>query len=267
MSRGKAVLAVVCLLAVLLAGCNKDPKPRQVEVAPGHVIEVEEPPKPTHGIVAGTVANDALYTLQGAFVRLVGLDLNATTDSNGRFAIVNVPAGIYIVEGSKKDHKTVQTTVDVQPDKTAKAILLLERVPPTDPYHITWSRESFVQVSAGVTTGRNVTLDIQLDPSQPRTLVLESVWEGAVFVPVADRFLSYRLATLDGREVAAGTSPNPVVLHMDAGILPPGQPNLRFSAEPSPSEAVVYQGHGQTFGTVFYNEPAPSDWSLLAGST
>lgn len=264
--RRAAILAVLCVLGIALAGCGGKPKPREVEVAPGFVVEVEEPIKPTLGIVAGVVANDALYTLEGVFVRLVGLDLNATSDASGRFVLVNVPAGIYILEGSKKDHKTVQTTVDVQPDKTARAVLLLERLPPTDPFHITWSHEAYVEVSAVTTWGRNTTLDLQLDPSQPRTLVLESLWEGAVLVPTSDRFLTYRLATLDGRELMRGTSTNPVVLHVDAGILPPGQPNLRFTAEPTPTEAVAYQARGQTFATVFYNEPAPGDWSLLAGS-
>lgn len=259
--------AAAVVLCLLVAGCGGGSKPREVEVAPGHVVEVEEPVKPTHGIVAGVVANDALYPIEGVTVRIVGLELNTTTDSIGRFAIVNVPAGIYIVEGSKKDHKSVQATVDVQPDRTAKAVLLLERIPPTDPYHITWSRDSFIQASAGVTTGRNTTLDLQLDPSRPRTLVLESSWEGAVLVPVSDRFLAYRLVTLDGREVVRDTSANPLAVHVDAGILPPGQPNLRFTAEPSSSEAATYQGRGQTFATVFYNEPAPADWSILAGDS
>ncbi|MEK6974858.1 MAG: carboxypeptidase-like regulatory domain-containing protein [Candidatus Thermoplasmatota archaeon] len=268
MTPGTRWLAVAVLVALLLAGCGDRSRQRTIEVSPGQVIEVEEPIKPSNGIVAGLVGNDALYPLAGVFVRIVGLDLNGTSDDSGRFAIVNVPPGIYIVEGSKKDHKSVQATVDVQPGQVAKAILLLERVPPTDPYHITWGMDAYLgMAAAGVTSSSNMTLEFSLDPSAPVTLVLESTWTGAVLVPLTDRFLAYRLASLNDHEVVRDTSANPFWLHVDAGILPPGQVNFRFTIGPDELQTLAYDAQGQTFVTVFYNEAAPPEWSLLAGST
>jgi hypothetical protein len=259
-----ALACAMLLLALALAGCGDRSSAERIEVAPGQVITVEEPVKPTHGIVAGLVANDALYVLGGVDVRIVGLELNATTDDTGRFAIVNVPAGLYIVQASKKDHKTMQATVDVQPGGVAKAILLLERVPPTDPYHVTWQHEAHVGAAAGgVSHSRNATLSFSLDPSRPVTLVLESVWTGAVLVPTTDRPIAYRLRSLDGRDLVVDAAPNPVSLHVDAGILPPGQENFRFEAYPDPLEGITFEARGQTFATIFYNEAAPSGWTLL----
>ena len=52
-------------------------------------------------------------------------------------------------------------------------------------------------------------------------------------------------------------------LHIDAGILPPGQENFRFTAHPDPADSVTFEARGQTFVTIFYNAAAPPDWTLL----
>src|SRR5687767_8352258 len=182
-SRPPAALLALAAMALALAGCSGGSGgPVEIEVSPGQVVTVSEAPKPTHGIVSGIVGDDALYPLPNATVWVLGLNLSAQTDENGRFAIVGVPAGIYILEGSKKDHATVQTTADVQPGQTARAVLLLQRLPPTDPYHVTFHQETFVEASTvGLTwSGGNTTLAFTLDPSQAITLVVESVWEGVI---------------------------------------------------------------------------------------
>jgi len=255
---------------MLLAGCSEAAgEPVQVEVAPGQVVTVSEAPKPTHGIVSGIVGDDALYPLPNATIWVVGLDLSATTDGNGRFALVNVPAGIYILEGSKKDHATVQTTVDVQPGETARAVLLLARVPSTDPYHVTFRQEAFAELrTAGFSfNGENMTMPFTLDPSRALTLVLESTWEGIIQSTETEP-LSYEVQEVGLRTIVAGRAANPFTLHVDARILPPGHDRFLFSVEPDALEpTVMAQAHGDLLATLFYNEPAPPGWSVLAGDS
>src|SRR5688500_7044655 len=207
----RASLLAAALSCIALAGCSGDPGPVEVEVT-GQVVTVSEAPKPTHGIVSGIVGDDALYPLANATVWVLGLGLSAQTDANGRFAVVNVPAGIYILEGSKKDHATVQTTADVQPGETARAVLLLARLPSTDPYHVTFRQEAFVEFdAAGLAWSSNTTLSFSRDPSRAVTLVVESAWDG-VIQTAEEQPLAYEVQEVGLRSIAAGRATNPFSL-------------------------------------------------------
>jgi hypothetical protein len=259
--------AVAC--AAVLAGCSggADEGPVEVEVAPGQVVTVSEAPKPTHGIVTGIVGDDALYPLPGATVWILSANLSATTDANGRFAIVNVPVGIYILEGEKKDHSTVQTTVEVAPGETARAVLLLARLPPTDPYHSTFHREAFVEFTAGgfVLSGNSTPLDFERDPSRAVTLVIESAWDGIIQSTESEP-LKYEIQELGLRSIVGGRAANPFSMHLDARILPPDHSQYMFSVQPETLETTVMaESHGDLFVTIFYNEAAPAGWSVLNG--
>jgi hypothetical protein len=267
-TRGAGLAFLLC--AVALAGCSGDTgEPVELEVAPGQVITVTEAPKPTHGIVSGIVGDDALYPLPGATVWVLGLNLSATTDSNGRFAIVNVPAGVYILEGSKKDHATVQTTADVLPGESARAVLLLQRIPSTDPYHTTYHQEAFMEFAgAGVSfSGTNTTLNFMLDESRAVTLVLESRWDGTVASAAPEPF-EFEVQEVGRRTILEGRMGNPFSVHVDARILPPEHDRFLFAVWPrAPEPTVMVEARGDLFATIFYNEAAPAGWSILAGDS
>lgn len=266
----RPAIVATLLVAAALAGCSDGGnEPVAVEVAPGQTITVSEAPKPTHGIVSGIVGDDALYPLPNATVWVLSLNLSAQTDSNGRFAIVNVPAGVYILEGSKKDHSTVQTTVDVIPGETARAVLLLGRLPSTDPYHITFQQEAFVEFDAGgfITSRNNATLSFSRDPSRAVTVVVESTWEG-IIQSTEEAPLSYYVQEVGLRTIVAGRAANPFSFHLDARILPPDHDQFLFTVEPGFMEpTVMAEARGNLFVTMFYNEAAPPGWSILNGDT
>lgn len=265
-----SLASLVCLLA--LAGCAED-GPTEIEVAPGQLVTVSEAPQPGNGIVSGIVGDDALYPLEGVDVYIVGLDRLAKTDSGGRFALVDVPPGIYLLEGSKKDHATTQTTVDVRSDEIAKAVLLLARLPPTDPFHTTVKGEGRVGMLPGENItitigGASVHMDFEVGDSRALTLVLESIWEGVLLDSGNQPPLRFEVTRLGMSDpVLAQEAPNPFAVHVDARILPPGDSLFRFDVAAGFPDPVVLDASVQSFVTVFYNEPAPPGWSILAGSS
>jgi hypothetical protein len=264
-----AGLALV-LVAVGLAGCSQAEAPKEVEIAPGETVTVSEAPRPSLGTVSGIVGDDALYPLAGVEISILGLNMTTTTRSGGQFVLVNVPAGLYILEGELKDHATAQTTVDVQPDKVARAVLLLARLPATDPYHTTFKQDAFVDLSVGtlfVGSYENVTMEFTLDPSKAVTLVAESKWDGTIET-LDGKPLSYDLQGTDLRSIMADSAANPFSLRIDARVLPPRQDQFTFTAGPRDlGPQVMLESTGTLFMTIFYNEAAPDGWSMLAGGT
>jgi len=261
-----AALALLTLL--LLAGCSAAPAQPVVEVAPGQTVSVSEPPKPTLGTVSGIVGDDALHPLPGVAVTVLSLNVTATTGSGGQFAIVNVPEGVWIVEGSLKDHQAVQTTVEVEAGKVAKAVLLLPRLPPTDPYRTTFKADGYVTSDLnGLLFGHaNATVSFQLDHARAATIVAEARVDG--LTSLDPQPLDYSLQPpADPRPVLEGPAANPLLLRIDPRVLPPGRADWDFQVvlkDLAPTVAV--QAHQVTVVTVFYNQPAPDGWSMLAGS-
>jgi len=262
--------AAILVVAALLAGCTQSEAPKQVEVAPGQVVTVTEAPKPSLGTVSGIVGDDALYPLAGVQITILGLNLSTTSRSGGGFVIVNVPPGLYVLEGEIKDHATAQTTVDVQPGKVAKGVLLLARLPATDPYHTTFKQDAVIEAYAAglsVYTDNNATLPFTLDRSKPVTLVAESTWQGTI-EEASGNPLAYDLKNVDLKSIVSDTAPNPFTLRIDARILPPGRDQFSFTVTPRDfTPEVMLEAKGTIYVTVFYNQAAPDGWSLLSGST
>lgn len=258
------------LLAALLAGCSQAEAPKEVEIAPGQTVSVSEAPRPSLGTVSGIVGDDALYPLAGVQVSILGLNMTTTSRQGGQFVLVNVPAGLYILEGSLKDHATAQTTVDVQPDKVARAVLLLARLPATDPYHTTFKQDAHIDASVGtffVGDFQNTTMDFTLDQSKAVTLVAESTWDGTI--ESADgKPLAYDLQGADLHSILADSAANPFTVRIDGRVLPPGHDRFSFTAGPRDlGPQLMLESKGTIFMTVFYNEAAPDGWSMLTGGS
>ncbi len=84
----------------------------------------------TTGRLAGQVLDARKQPLAGVNVALLGVPLGALTDEQGRFTIVNIPAGTYSVRAALVGYRGITTTsVLVSADETTRLDLTLEEAP------------------------------------------------------------------------------------------------------------------------------------------
>src|SRR5688500_6733156 len=105
--------AALLLLSALLAGCGAAPAaPAEVviESKPAEEILSDDPAQPveavftpapkTRGHIAGVVVDQAIRPIEGARVRLPGLDLERVTDRDGSFGFVDLHPGPYFIQAN-----------------------------------------------------------------------------------------------------------------------------------------------------------------------
>src|SRR5688500_17265416 len=105
--RGTALLLALPLLAAVLAGCSGSPSsPGEigVESQPPEAVRSNEtmaalftPSPKTRGHLAGVVVDEAIRPIEGAQVRLPGLDLERKSDRDGSFGFVDLHPGPYFL--------------------------------------------------------------------------------------------------------------------------------------------------------------------------
>src|SRR5262245_40599553 len=84
----------------------------------------------TTGRIAGRVLDAKKQPLAGVTVALLGVPLDAITDENGQFTILNIPAGTYSVRTGLLGYRAITTTnVLVSADETTRLDLQLEEAP------------------------------------------------------------------------------------------------------------------------------------------
>jgi outer membrane receptor protein involved in Fe transport len=80
----------------------------------------------TTGKISGTIRDAKKQPLVGANVAVIGAPLGAASDENGRYVIVNVPAGSYSIKASMLGYRaTTVTQVAVSADLTTKIDVVL----------------------------------------------------------------------------------------------------------------------------------------------
>lgn len=86
-------------------------------------------PPPSPATFSGRVVVDSAATsIQGAFVELVGTVLRGVTDSSGAFAIIEVPAGTYVVRVRAAGFLEEFFEVEVVDGEDLEGIIALKRV-------------------------------------------------------------------------------------------------------------------------------------------
>ena len=116
---------VMALVATLVAcGCGA----RQPAAVPGPVPAAPAPavsPARSAVTVKGVVYDSTTgKPLEGAQVVLLGTESNAFTDSQGRFALRDVPQGDYVLRARRVGYAELQVLVSAQSRETTVAVLL-----------------------------------------------------------------------------------------------------------------------------------------------
>jgi len=78
------------------------------------------------GVIIGTVADTALRPIAGADVNFAGSAVRATTDSLGRFRVVNVPAGKFILLVRNIGFRPAANEVEISDDDTLRLAFEME---------------------------------------------------------------------------------------------------------------------------------------------
>jgi hypothetical protein len=198
----KAAPAVLLLACLVLAGCAVRTD------SGGGTFEPQVQVTDSTGGIRGVVVDQAIRPLAGATVTATapGTTRNATSDTNGGFAIAGLRPGLYLVKVSKPLYDTQQQSVDVQAGVTPKVTKIqLTQLVFAKPYTQTLKFKGFIVCSLGtgvsaseecgegvgvpcvqdpVPCGRvggqgnnKVQYDFEVDGPFLRTLVIEQVWQ------------------------------------------------------------------------------------------
>ena len=269
------------LLAALLAGCsgggpkapaeivvNSTPLPEENEVRSNESVPAVFTPSPkTRGHIAGVVVDEAIRPIEGAKIHLPGLDLERVSDRDGSFGFVDLHPGPYFITINATGFMPAEAVLEVQEDKFTRAKVILTRIPPPDPYHVTQSFEGYADFSEvepnfvyGLSCGQ-CDFDLYIDRPGLKEVIIEAYLENAV---QGDGF-RYDLSDSDCCSYyTSGSGGTPLRVqvrsedlgegdHFDLGIYP--------TAFPVPEQGKRFQ----VFVTAFYNEVAPTGWAIANG--
>lgn len=278
----------VVVLAALLAGCS-DPPAAQAEI----VIEsssaeeirsgadalgeapataVFEKAASTRGHIAGVVVDEAIRPLEGAIVRLPGMNMERPTERDGSFGFVDLYPGPYYLTIEKDGYDMAEAMLEVRPEEFTRAKVVLAAIPPPEPYRVLQAFDGFADVTGDPYTGSGTLLcrmcefDFYLERQGLTGVVLEAAFstppEGAQFW---HRFSPYGNGYSQSR-ISDGYQDDPLRVEVQDADLGDGN---RFSLfiEPMSFPAPGANQGFQVFVTGFYNEPVPTGWSFVNGDT
>lgn len=80
----------------------------------------------SHGIISGTVTDTGLRVIAGAHVSVIGTGSELLADDNGRFAILQVPPGEFLVWVRKLGYRPISNLVHVEQGDTLRLAFTLE---------------------------------------------------------------------------------------------------------------------------------------------
>lgn len=85
---------------------------------------------PVRGVIDGIVTDTSLVPLAGATLSLLGTNLSATTGENGRFRIVALPPGEYVMIARRLGFTSSSLNLTVDPGDTLRPSFALRRYTP-----------------------------------------------------------------------------------------------------------------------------------------
>ena len=82
-------------------------------------------PVVAHGVITGTVTDTNLRAISGADVMVVGTNSRLTADADGRFTILEVPPGEFLIWVRRLGYRPVSSVVHVEPGDSLRLAFLL----------------------------------------------------------------------------------------------------------------------------------------------
>jgi hypothetical protein len=254
-----------------LAGCGgKDSGANQVRLGDGSRISLDLPeaqqpaPDDIRGAISGVVVNEAIFPVPGAVVSVRDRDLEQVADADGKFVFEAMPPGLYTLVVRMDGYGDSLGTVNVKSGQVVKSILQIHRLPAVDPYHTTLSFDVLYNSVDSFLIGTGTEESLVPFDMRPKTVILEATWDGLV-EPGATLDYSVQ-AESDPETFESGSAPNPLRVQFDSDFFPRDEYAVRFSVHPD-LLALPPESRGQVFLTLFYVDPAPDGWSLVAGDT
>jgi hypothetical protein len=272
-------LAALVVTASVLAGCSSPPaasaeilvesKPPEEVRSSDALPALAEPEAKTRGHLAGVVVDEAIRPLEGALVRLPGLDLERTTDRDGSFGFVDLHPGPYFLTVELEGYYAAEAMLRVSTEEFTRAKVILAAVPPAEAYHVTQSFEGFTDLTGDPFTGagglvcRMCDFDLYIERNGLVGVVVEAAMqthtEGDEFWHV---FAPYDAAYED--RASDGYVTDPMRIEVRAPDLGDGD-RFTLHAEPISFPAPEASQRFTVFVTAFYNEEPPLGWSFVAG--
>ncbi|HEX9816948.1 MAG TPA: carboxypeptidase-like regulatory domain-containing protein [Candidatus Thermoplasmatota archaeon] len=119
----RSVSVAFLFLMAVFAGClsGGGTTPNSTE-GPGPVAYGE--PIPDAATIQGLVVDDSQAPIEGALVAIVGIGLQATTDSGGSFQFVNVPPGPHDISAIKLGYSSSGKRVEVAANQRLEGVFL-----------------------------------------------------------------------------------------------------------------------------------------------
>lgn len=121
------------LVALLLAGCTKDPSSVQVDDLTGGLT--------------GTVVDGAIVPLAGVNITVLGVGLNTTSDDNGAWSIGGLEPGAYRLQARLNGFGETQVDATVAAGELATVAVRMQRLQTATPFIVQSTWEGFIECS------------------------------------------------------------------------------------------------------------------------
>jgi hypothetical protein len=126
--RSKKFRVGFAVVAACIAAATAGPVSAQSEIRVGP----ERAANRSFGVVDGIVSDSNLVPLQAAFVSILGTKIRVGTGPNGRFRIVNVPAGTYLIIVKRVGYHPTSAAVDIKAMDTLRLAYTLNHIRPEE---------------------------------------------------------------------------------------------------------------------------------------
>lgn len=277
--RPTSSLVALGVAFVALAGCSDPPATPAEIVIESQSAEVRssaaggdapaaavfEASASARGHIAGVVVDEAIRPIEGAQVRLPGMNQEQSTRPDGSFGFVDLYPAPYLVTIEATGYDPADAMLEVQPGEFTRAKVILTAIPPPEPYHVTQSFEGYTELTGDPVLGFNLLctqcdFDFYVERTGLYTVIFEATSGSTA---EGDGFYATLRGDGSNTYLVSGMESDPMRIELRDEDL--GKAN-RFELKLEPTTLVPATARRfQVFVTAFYNEAPPVGWSIVRG--